>query len=351
MTPAFRSSRGAAAFAAILAAFLGLPFALRAVGRPTTSDTYRSMRTTSGPYAWIEKQTLEERSTVDLAFVGPSFLWAGIDTPLVQSALSQALGRPAVVRSLTFNWWGEDLTYTVLRDLLMRRPVKTVVMMLPNARTHRDTPHPMAYRFLALGHGSEALPGLPTKDQIQLLGEFVLGAPRHLLSVVRADPEEAPPARDEATLGAMLAPVGYLGAPFVPDDRDTEPASADELVYSPDQQGWFHFSGAKLGTYESHFVHLMLELLKQKGVNVIFLHVPLFEERKLAQVEELRPWPSELGMGSLVGIPPTRLFRGLTDREIEHFYKDSHLNANGARRFTRAIWPALLRHHDDHAPS
>src|SRR5204862_8192102 len=99
MPPAFRSRRGAAAFASVLLALLGLPFMLRAVGRPTITDTYRAMRSTSGPFVWLEHETLEERSTVDLAFVGPSFVWAGVDTPLVQSALSGALGRPAVTRT------------------------------------------------------------------------------------------------------------------------------------------------------------------------------------------------------------------------------------------------------------
>jgi hypothetical protein len=323
---------------------------LRAVGRPTASDTYRAMRVTSGPFAWLEKETLEERSTIDLALVGPSYLWAAVDTPRVQAALSEALGRPAVARTLAYNWRGEDVTYTILRDLLSRRHVKNVVLFVPNPWNRREQPHPMAYRFLALGHGSEALAGLPMENQVQLAGAFMLGAPRHLLSLLRANPRETP-ASDEATLGAQLRQAGYLGAPFVPDDRDAEPVGVDDLVYSPDRQGWFHFTEAPLDPYESHFLHLSLALLEQKGVNVIFLHVPTVYERTLARVDELERWPTELVRGHLVGVAPARLFRDLTEREIERFYYNDHLNENGARRFTRAVMPALLRLYDDHTPT
>jgi hypothetical protein len=208
----------------------------------------------------------------------------------------------------------------------------------------------MAYRFLAPGHGSEALAGLPIWSQTQLVGDFVLGAPRHLLSLLRANPREEP-RKDVANLGAKLERLGYLGGTFVPDDRDADPPSPDELVYSASRNGWFRFADVPLSEYESHFVRLIVELLRQNAVNVIFLHIPTYGERAVEKVGELRPWPAELGVGHLVGIAPTRLFRGLTDDEIRHFYYNEHLNANGARRFTRAILPALLSLHVDHATS
>lgn len=305
----------------------------------------------SGPFAWLEREALDERSTIDLAFVGPSLMWAGIDTPLVQDALSRAEGKPAIVRTLASNWRGEDLTYTFLRDLLAHRRVKNVVLSLPaNPGDRRDEPHPMAYRFLALGHGSEGMSGLSFQSQAQLVGDFVLGAPRHLLSLIRANPREDPRS-DVAKLGGSLRRAGYNGGAFVPDDRDAEPVSPEELIYSPSRPGWFRFTDVPLSDYESHFVRLLLELLQTNGVNVMFLHIPMYSERAVEKVDELRPWPSEHGVGHLVGVAPARLFRGLPDADIQNFYYNEHLNANGARRFTRAILPALLTLYVDHTPS
>ena len=46
---------------------------------------------------------------------------------------------------------------------------------------------------------------------------------------------------------------------------------------------------------------------------------------------------------SIVGVPPATLFQGLTDAEIDQFYYNEHLNANGCRLFTRTITPALVK--------
>jgi hypothetical protein len=46
----------------------------------------------------------------------------------------------------------------------------------------------------------------------------------------------------------------------------------------------------------------------------------------------------------LLGIPPKKLFSGLSDEQVLKLYADPmHLNQNGQRYFTRLITPTLLQ--------
>src|SRR6185369_7920682 len=112
--------------------------------RPAREAAWSGVPTCEGPFSHIQQGVFEEKGDIDLLFIGSSFLWAGIDTPQVERAQSAQLGRKATVLTLGSNWWGEDLTYFLLRDLLARRRVKMVVFSMPTKTDQQSAPHPGA---------------------------------------------------------------------------------------------------------------------------------------------------------------------------------------------------------------
>src|SRR5438309_682095 len=97
MAPAFSRRGHALAFCGLLAALLALPLVLRRLELPSHAQRLAAAPVAAGPYSFLEREIYEERSDLDLAFVGDSLLWVGIDTPLVARSLGPVLGRPARV--------------------------------------------------------------------------------------------------------------------------------------------------------------------------------------------------------------------------------------------------------------
>ena len=67
---------------------------------PREQIYHASMPWNVGPYPFIYDQIYQEKSDVDIAIIGDSQIWTGLDTPYLQQQLSAKLGRPAVVISL-----------------------------------------------------------------------------------------------------------------------------------------------------------------------------------------------------------------------------------------------------------
>jgi len=356
MTPAFAGPRQAAVFAALLAALMVAPLVVANLGVLDRSQVYPTLPVGAGPYSHIQRQVFEESADLDVVFVGSSLMWSGIDAPYVQRELSRVLGRDAVVTVLASVWPGLDRDYAILRDLLARRRVRLVVFQLPNrnrptadpaAAINRvgDEPHVYAYRFFRVGE----LPAgdLPPRAETALYAGAVLGLPRHLLSFVR--PNYTEPAPVAANLGARFVALGFYGAQYEPYRPSPPALGANELIYSPATAATFGFFDEPLPPYQTHFAHLIADLLKQHEVPAVVLHIPQANEISANVVEERVNWIEEFDIdGSMVGIPPTRLFAGMSDAEVERFFLNDHLNENGTIYFTRAVMPALLRLATEH---
>ena len=127
MSPAFSSNRQAAAFALLLLIILLLPCVLGKNQLPPREQVYSAIPWSFGAFPYLHDQIFEEKGDIDIAFMGSSSTWWAIDTPYVESQLSKALGRKAVVRSLCWNWPGFDSFYFITKDLLQRRKVKVIV--------------------------------------------------------------------------------------------------------------------------------------------------------------------------------------------------------------------------------
>jgi hypothetical protein len=357
MTPAFSGPWQAATFAGLLGALLAAPLVVDKLGMLDRAQVYPTIPVEAGPYPHIQRQVFEERSDIDVVFVGSSLMWSGIDAPYVQRELSRVLGRDAVVTVLASVWPGLDRDYVLLRDLLAHRRVRLVVFQLPNrdrptadpaADVNRvsDEPHVQAFRFLRVGEMPDA--DLPLRSEAGLYAGAVLGLPRHLLSFVRPNYTEQPPVA--ATLGARFVPRGFYGAPFEPYRPSPPVLRPDEMIYSAATASTFGFFNEPLPPYQTRFAHLISALLKQYDIPAVVLHIPQANEIDADVVEERLNWIEEFGIeGNMVGIPPTRLFAGMSQAEVERFFLNDHLNENGTIYFTRAVMPSLLSIVVEHA--
>lgn len=353
MPPAFQNVRQAAAFAALLLVVLSGPAVVGSLGVLDREDVYTSVPTFAGPTAHLHAEIFGKDDPLDIAFIGSSFMWAGIDAPHVQRELSQALGRPANVAVLASAWPGLDRDYAYLHDLLSRRTVRLAVLQLPNrvrptddpaAEYNRvaDEPHVQAFRLFRVGELPGALDGLASRYRAVLYAGAVLGLPRHVLSLVR--PNHLSPSEVSATLGARLDPAGYFGGPYERFRPEPPVVPVSDMIYGEGDDSTFAFFDEPLPPYQLHFARRMGALLAEHGVPAILLHIPQANELRAERVEERQQWLEVTGIdATLVGIPPARLFGDFTREEALRFFSSDHLNDNGAIYFTRAVTPALLQ--------
>lgn len=353
MRPAFPNFLGAVGFAVLLLALLAAPAVVARLGILDRSTAYPTMPVGAGPTRHIERQIFEEHGDLDVAFIGSSLMWSGVDAPYVQSALSDALGREAAVTVIASVWPGLDRDYAFLRDLLQRRRVRLVVLQFPHrnrptldfaAEVNRvsDQPHVQAYRFYRVGEFPRVMDGLDWHGRTALYAEAVLGMPRHLLSMLR--PNMMAPSPVEATLGTRFQQLGFYGAPFEPFRPTPPTVPAEEMIYSEATSASYRFFDEPLPPYQAQFAKLIASLIAEYDVPAVLLHVPQANEIDAEFVEERVNWLEDTGIdATMVGIPPAKLFRGFDEAETYKFFSSDHLNENGAIYFTHTVMPALLK--------
>jgi len=193
MRPAFSSIKTASAFALLLLGIFILPVLLRGRLLPPHRESYLMQGwDTTGDYPWLFRQIFEEKGDIDLAFVGSSRIWLGIDTVYVQQQLSAQLGRPAVVRTIAWGGGGYDALYFAMQDLLQNRRVK--VLVFNDECQAYNVPNPYARHWFRFGENGADLAGFPGRIQSDYYFAAILGLPRNLLDLLRPNLQsEMPP--------------------------------------------------------------------------------------------------------------------------------------------------------------
>jgi len=355
MAPAFSSSRQALAFAIALSVILLLPALFPKKCLPPRATVYSATPDFYGPFAYHYHQIYEEKSEVDMVFLGSSRMWFGIDTPHVQTEFSNFLGRKSVVFTLSWLWDGQDLTYFLLKDLLEHRKVKVVVVAEESAHFF---PHGGASRWFRVGDNWQDLDGLSVVEKTAYYVEAMRGMSRQLLEYVRPDIPGAERlgtreifyhAPSSATrFGSMAARLEDSGNPdFVEVLPAHAPAPA--LIYSEETKASFEFSPEPYSREQLYFAKKTADLAAAHGARLVWLHIPTRDEANSPRVMAKADWSKILNAPStLVGIPGTALFGGLTDDEMLKLYVEKiHLNANGQRYFTESVTPTLLKIYDE----
>jgi hypothetical protein len=349
MTPAFLSTRQAAIFGGVLMVLLTLPVTLYWTGLPPTIEVYRGMSERAGPFDYMRRQVFEVKTPLDIAFVGSSLIGSAISTSLMQSRLSEAIGRPAEVRVLRQSWQGPDMNYFVARDLLENRKVGMLVLSLP-ARVHNSNrPHVQLFRLARLGDYPGAFDGLDPMHRAAIYADFVLGAPRQLLTRLRRNQVDPNAGADR---GQMENDKGYLGRPFVRREIRAPRLTPESLIYSDAAPGVFRFDNRPLNDYQFHFVKQAIDFARSRGIFVVLLHLPSPSERGFQTIPERGRVAALLGPGvALIGLPAARMFENAPDETFLDFFEDEHVNANGGKLYTASIAPAIIQLYEQFAKS
>jgi hypothetical protein len=365
MRPAFSSTKQAAAFALLLVGILLLPVVLRGWLLPPSSENYLLQGwDTFGDYPYLYQQIFQEKEDIDLAFVGSSRVWFGIDAVYVQQKLSEQLGRPAVVRTIAYGWGGYDKLYMVMRDLLQHRRVRMLVFNDEGKSSNLMDPN--AHRWFRFGENGADVAGFPMRLKADYYFASILGLPRNLLSLARSNLVCEMSAADIALreksyfctnpatrLGSTALLEGYGRSVVFPEDHlrfeAFSPAASaqpvDAVVYSAATKDKFQFSGPPMLVSQTHFAKKFAALATEKSAQLIMLHVPDIADAGLAAIPEREYWPDTLQTDvTMIGIPPPMFFAGLNHEQIFNLFADPfHLNQNGQKYFTRLITPTLLK--------
>ena len=365
MRPAFPSTKSAVAFALLLLVLLLSPVLAGKKFLPPREQSYAVQAWGNGPYPWIRNQIFEETNAIDIAFMGSSHIFNAINTPQVQEELSKKLGRPAVVRTIAWGGSGYDGLYFIANDLLAHRKVKMIVFYDEDTGL-RNSQIPTLFRF---GDDSGALAGLSLREQSLFYFASIIGLPRNLLSL--AIPNlPAPLVTDKKNYWEIIAnapnPVTRLGSlsvglSFAPTPMsaaaplaDFKPATAatpaDAVVFSLETKSNFEFSSTPLPEWQLHFSKKLAELFRENQVQPVMLHLPLLAEVRSPVLAERVDWSQIFdGDFKLLGIPPAKMFGGLSDDEVRKLFGDPwHLNRNGQEYFTTLVTPALFQIYETH---
>jgi hypothetical protein len=349
MAPAFPSTRRAATFGAILVLLLTLPVTLHWIGRVSKEEAYRSISERAGTFDYFRRKIFEEHSDVDIMLCGGSLLGNAIDVHSVERDLSRALGRRASVILLRQSWQGPDMNYFVARDFLEHRKAKLFVMATPAWVHHSGQPHVQLLRVIRYGDHPGAEDGLSLRSQAALYADYVLGAPRQALNLLRPNmiyPQAVEPASPHEH------PAGFMGRPFVRRQIVLPPLPTPSLIRSAGTSDVFHFDGPPLNAYQIHFLRKTKELAQQQGVPLVILHLPSPSERGSEIVPDRQLIPELLGPGvDFAGVPSARMFENIPDTQFEDYFQDEHLNLNGSELFTGIITPVLIRLYEQYNPS
>jgi len=340
MAPAFPSTGRAVALGAVLLFFLTLPVTLHWIGPASLEQAYRGISERAGPVDRIRRQIFEEHSDLDMVFCASSLLRNSIDDDYVQRELSRALGRQSRVVSVPQSWQGPDMNYFVARDLLERRKAKVLVIAAPAWVHHSSQPHVQLFRVIRYGDHPGALDGLPLRYRVAIYADYVLGAPRQALNLLRPNLVD-PKAGFETDHGTR---AGYLGRPFVPRETTPAPAPPDSAIYSLKNPDLFRFDGPPLNVYQLHFLRKTVELARQHGALLVILHMPSPSERGSAVVPDRQLMPGLFGDGVVfAGIPSARMFASVPDAQVLDYFVDEHLNLNGRELYTKIMTPVLIQ--------
>jgi hypothetical protein len=361
MRPAFPSNRSALGFAGLLLLFLLLPVMVGKSWLPTRQQAYATQGWGWGPYPWVRNQIFEETNDIDIAFVGSSQIFFNVNTPYVQSKLSERLGRPAVVRTIAWSGGGYDALYFFTRDLLEHRHVKLLVFYDEATRGRgRNRQAPFWFRWR---EDAGLISGMSAANQSYYYYASIIGMPRNLLALLRPDqpaslvingPKDwlavADAPNPVTRLGAFTTHQGFRARP----EADNEPfqvfappvsGNKRALIYSGETKTNFEFLSAPLPEWQNHWVGELAQLFQQHGVKPVMLALPTVSSVRPPVIFERRFWPDIFSGGiSLVGVPPSSLYGSLTDAEVKRMFSDPyHCNENGQAYFTEFITPALLK--------
>jgi hypothetical protein len=338
--PAFHSRRSAVLFCTFLLVVLLFPLLVQRIC-PRWRYPSSGVPKSSGHFSYTDYMSLHEAGDIDVLVIGDSLVAAGVDASALEAVFQAQLGRSVRVVLFGFLHRGEEVYYRALRNLLVYKKPTLIVMDMTLAPN--DEPHIWDNRMHKMDEGPDFYAGLTLRQRWKIYTHNVLGVPRAILNELR---EPIPDQWGSGFRGETPVRTRLDGRPFVAADvRPPHPPSADEIIYSEATRDHWQFTNEPWSPFQKVFFDKTRKLIEDNHLAFAVITVPVYGMHDHPKAEERLLWTRQFATPvSMIGLPPTRLFEGLTDAQIAALYGDPyHLNENGARYFARAMAPAIMR--------
>jgi hypothetical protein len=348
VAPPFEARSHIVVFVSSLLLALLFPLVNHAVFRPTAADVLRAVPPHYRNYHFMG-DAIAKGGDVDILIVGSSDAWTAFDVGILTEEISKIAARPVRILNFGADWFGTEANFVRIQYALSNLKAKVAVVM--DTLGTPAYPHVLAkYWWL---HPDEDVPAsLTFQERATLYTASVLGAPRQSWANLRraSHLSIAPPWQDyasglERTSGFYGVEQGWHNAPYVERTPPWRDIPTDPMFYRNGKGDAFRVGSEEYTEYETAFLKEAAAIVRaQGGTFAMASNLVLLEGRQGDKAlfrplwrNEQRPWPQ-------IGIPTATLFAGLSDEETHAFYFDDyHVNASGAKHYSRAIAPALAK--------
>ena len=353
--PPFENNLQAFLFLVILFCLVAAPFVPSKILKLQPANKYLSVPLKYSNYHYVGEQ-IQLGGDVDVLFIGSSDAWTAFDAPFLSETLSSKLNRPVRILNFGTNWFGAESYYIRLKDSLETLNPKIVIM--PGSDAGFTYPHELTHYVWS--EPQDISPSdIGLQQRLALYGSAVLGSMHQSYSKLSSVWKHDPLPAYEASLENMVNSQGFMGethgwlSHWDPDRNNraefqdtTHPAiklSIDDLTYSEIGDEKFKELHYTYNQYQTFFIKKMAEISAENGATFVSVSMPThFKQephtlpiyRHLHENEE-KKWLH-------IGVSMLDLFHGLSFEEMTPFYSnESHLNASGAKVFSRSLLPLL----------
>ena len=354
MQPAFHSKRHLFLWVFCLIGLLLMPLLLPEI--IPVEARYRAASRRTGPSDWLTRVALEDKSDLDILFVGGSDILTNIDHTVLAGEFKNS-GVNLKSASVGMTWANTDFAFFYLKDLFKNRKVKVVVIPFHNGQGFSHSATKFIHRFdsadpeLRLRAWKIALTNYAEMSLISLrliaAGLFAPG--KQTLDGFKFWKDVGE--QEEKNQGTWLARVDYSTIPTVEMARIKENGFVDASIISPIEGYSVAHYGEKLppevstnseslGLYESTYYVAIKELCERNNAVLLLMNQPiLWRDLDSVTIPE-----ASLRLGIPILTAPIRaLFGDSKPEEIKkYFYNDGHFNANGAKQNAFAVARTLL---------
>jgi hypothetical protein len=229
---------------------------------------------------WIYERCRFDPTPIDVVFLGPSRMEAGVDAPRLAEAL-KARGLPANVVNFSLPEAGRNINFAVAKELFAHKQPKLVILGVTEKPSRFGHP---AFKYVA-DRASIADPGF--------IGDFdyfsdLVYLPFREMRLFAANllPGGAGLAKEFDAANYRGPSVDTTGSVVLPDGKIKEgelPASAAELTRGVKKlEGGMHppilptkFADLEFGD-ERFYIRQIVDLAKEHGAQVAFLFLPFY---------------------------------------------------------------------------
>jgi hypothetical protein len=350
----FSSTRQLAGFLTLLVAVLLWPMLNGWLHRAQPWDLYRAVPPSQANHRFIADM-IEQGGTVDVLVIGSSDSWTAFDCKILETEIGRLLQRPVRVLNFSTNWYGAEITYAKVINALPR--LRPKVVLLPDLSIDSSYPHALA-KFV-WSSGVPLPPALSMTERGTLFAATLLGAPHYTWMSLK-DTRTIGLTKPWNGLASDLAKdqgyykrnVGWLSGPkakrraYVDLNPPVQPLPVDQFFYQGREDKNFKHSAKIYTRYQSAFMKAIDEAVRKSGGEFVTVSLP---------VHFAGPTPDDLAMvvpldagekksWQHIGVSMPRMVPGMPKEKMLDFYYDQyHLNASGARLFSRTIAPAIAQ--------